>query len=193
MIDNKASLSELRVYDIRYPKESVLRIASPVPISEFIYYDSYCGERYGNNRFVFVNSQFIYFVDNLIGVDNNSSLRRWEFWHSKSNSQYMDGILCLSDYRKLSQNKSQLNSEIPKYLGHSVSQSSCNEEKLFLARLTSDGEMDYCMISKSEKDFPDFEPNEINNNSGDIINFSDFSGTTNILYHYVNYFRRLFI
>lgn len=105
----------------------------------------------------------------------------------------MDGILCLSDYMKLSQNKSQLNSVIPKYLGHSVSQSSCNEEKLFLARLTSDGEMDYCMISKSEKDFPDSEPNEINNNSGDIINFSGFSGTTNILYHYFNYFRRIFI
>lgn len=120
-------------------------------------------------------------LDNLIAVDNNSNLCRWEFWHSKSNNQYMDGTLSLSDCRKLSQNKSQLNSEIPKYLGHSVSQSSCNEEMLLLARLASDGEVDYCMISKSEKDFPDSEPNEIYNNSGDIINFSDFLGKINIL------------
>lgn len=47
-IDNKASLSELRVYDIRYPKESILRISSSAPISEFIYFDSYFGERSGN-------------------------------------------------------------------------------------------------------------------------------------------------
>jgi len=88
----------------------------------------------------------------------------------------MDGILSLADSRKLSRNKSQLNSETPDYLGHSVSRSSFNERKLFLARLASDGEIDYCMISNSEKDFPDSEPNEIYHNIGETINFNNFSG-----------------
>ena len=112
----------------------------------------------------------------MIGLDSNSNLFCWEFWHSKSNSQHMDGILSLTDSRKLSQNKSQLNSETPDYLGHSVSRSSFNERKLFLVRLASDGEIDYSMISNSEKDFPDSEPNEIYHNIGETINFNNFSG-----------------
>ena len=47
LIDNPASLSELRIYDIRYPKESILRIAPRAPISEFIYFDSYFDETSG--------------------------------------------------------------------------------------------------------------------------------------------------
>lgn len=123
----------------------------------------------------------------MIGIDNNSNLFRWEFWHSKSNSQYMDGMLSLADSGKFSQNKSQLNAEIPNYLGYSVSRSSYNEKKLFLARLACDGAVDYCMISNSEKDFPDYEPNEIYHYIGETINFSDFSGKYIIIKLLINF------
>jgi hypothetical protein len=94
----------------------------------------------------------------------------------------MDGILSLVDSRKLCQIKCQLNSETPVHLGYSVARSSYNDKKLFLARLASDGSVDYCMISNSKKDFPDCDPNEIYNNTGNIINFSDFSSNQIYLY-----------
>ena len=33
--------SEVRIYDIRYPKESTMRIASDIPITQFISFESY--------------------------------------------------------------------------------------------------------------------------------------------------------
>lgn len=40
-------LYELRIYDIRYPKESVVRIAAQSSVSEFIHYSSYIDEKSG--------------------------------------------------------------------------------------------------------------------------------------------------
>lgn len=40
--------SELRVYDIRYPKESIMRIAEQTPVSEFVHFDSFFEEKLGN-------------------------------------------------------------------------------------------------------------------------------------------------
>ena len=112
----------------------------------------------------------------MIGLNSSSELLRWEFLHSKSNRQHMDGILSLTDFSKLSQTKSQPSTQIPEYVGHSVTRSSINENKLFLSRLTSDGEVDYCILSNSEKDFPHSDPNEIFQNNGEIINFCNISG-----------------
>lgn len=48
LIDSNTSLSEMRIYDIRYPKESVMRIETQTPVSEFIYFDHYVAEKSGN-------------------------------------------------------------------------------------------------------------------------------------------------
>lgn len=87
----------------------------------------------------------------------------------------MDGILSLTDAVKLSTSKSNLNSENVEYIGHSVAQSSLDRSKMFLARLTIDGEIDYCTISSSE-DYLDSDPNEFNQNFGDIVDYSSLKG-----------------
>lgn len=114
-------------------------------------------------------------TDNLIGLDNTRSLRHWEFGHSKSNTQYMDGILSLTDAVELSKFKSILNSENVEYIGHSVVQSSLDGSRIFLARLTIDGEIDYCTISNSE-DHLESDPSELYQNSGEIMNFNGLKG-----------------
>lgn len=42
-----SSLSELRIYDLRYPKESTMRISTEIPITKFISFDSNIKENFG--------------------------------------------------------------------------------------------------------------------------------------------------
>ena len=46
--NNYAPISEVRIYDCRFPKESTMRIETPSPIVQFIAFDSFIQETSGN-------------------------------------------------------------------------------------------------------------------------------------------------
>lgn len=47
--NNYAPVSELRIYDFRYPKESIMRVATDFPIVQFVTFDSFIQENTGKS------------------------------------------------------------------------------------------------------------------------------------------------
>lgn len=45
--NNFTPFSELRIYDFRYPKESIMRVATDSPITQFVSFDSFIQENTG--------------------------------------------------------------------------------------------------------------------------------------------------
>ena len=46
--NDRDTISEVRIYDLRYPKESTMRVATDSPVVQFIAYDSFIQETTGN-------------------------------------------------------------------------------------------------------------------------------------------------
>jgi hypothetical protein len=100
------------------------------------------------------------FLDNLFGINADSSFRYWEFNHSSSNVDNSDGLVSLSDssnYFQLSQSSSQ------KYLGHAITPLNDYCREIFYSRLSSNGEISFCKFFPSGSKENDFSVHNIDN------------------------------
>ena len=180
---NYAPVSELRIYDFRYPKESTMRIATDSPIVQFIAFDSFIEQNTGKLILrIFVKMFYFVALDNLIALDSASNLSHWEFRHSKSNIDYSDGILSMADCSRLFSKDNLDFPEDGKFIGLSTVPSFLDDESFFIARLTDDGEIDYCKICRNESDAPYSEPLSPHEEAEDLLDLTYLSGKIQLFY-----------
>lgn len=76
------------------------------------------------------------------------NVNRWEFRHSKSNRQYLDGILCLADFEDSKKFKCDENIiEKRKAFGCNAISSAKKPDTVYFVKVDSDGMLDYCTYS----------------------------------------------
>ena len=101
----------------------------------------------------------------------------WGARHSKSNVEFSDGVLSLTNISKfpLSYDSKHLLQD-REYIGYSIDSCCSDGESLFFSRLADDGELEYCIISNnfSADPFP-VEPSSATENIGQILDFSSLS------------------
>lgn len=116
----------------------------------------------------------IYFLDYLIGLNSEFTPWYWELRHSKSNYEFSDGILSLTDCSELSAFDNYSLSEDRKFIGYSVNSSYNHSNTLLLTRLANDGELEYSLLSDK---FVPVMPEIIldDEKSGEILDFEFLS------------------
>lgn len=112
----------------------------------------------------------------MIGLDSASTLINWEFRHSKSNTDYSDGILSLAECTNLMSRNQYEISENQNFIGFSAAPSFVNDEAFFFSRLTDDGQVDYCKLYKNGSDDSYSESFSNHEETSEVLDFTHISG-----------------
>ena len=105
------------------------------------------------------------------------NVNRWEFRHSKSNRQFIDGILNLTDFgdsKKLICDDN--NFEKRKIIGCNAISSSKNPDTVFFLKIDEKGILDYCIFSDRDSNPDLYADNDHVISAYKKINFDQLAG-----------------